>query len=63
MIEGSKYCRDLMKKKINKELVMTKGDNDFEKSSKCRICDNDYVDNDGKVKDHRGSSIVMSKLN
>ena len=53
----------LNEKKINKELVMTKGDNDFEKSSKCRICDNDYVDNDGKVKDHRGSSIVMSKLN
>ena len=45
MIEESKYCSDVMKKHFNKELVMTK-DEDFENSTKCWICDNDYVDND-----------------
>ena len=32
---------------------MTKEDNeDFKNPAKCWICDNDYVDNDFKVKDH-----------
>ena len=53
MIEEQKYCSDVMKKHFNKELVMTKKDNeDFQNSSKCMICDNDYVDNDVKVRDH-----------
>ena len=42
MIEETKYCSDLIKKHFNKELVMTKKDNeDFENSTKCWICDND----------------------
>ena len=42
-----------MKKHFSKELVMTKEDNeDFKISTKCWICDNDYVDNDVKVRDH-----------
>ena len=42
-----------MKKHLNKELVMTKEDNEYFKNcSKCWICDNDYVDNDVKVRDH-----------
>ena len=42
-----------MKKLFNKELVMTKKDNEnFESSSKCSICDNDYTDDDVKVRDH-----------
>ena len=53
MIEESKDCSDVMKKRFHKELVMTKNDNeDFENSTKCRICDNDYIDNDFKVRDH-----------
>ena len=53
MIEKSKYCSEVMKKHFNKELVMTKEDNeDFKNSTKCWICDNDYVDNDVKVRDH-----------
>ena len=45
MIEESKYCSDAMKKHFNKELVMTKEDNkDFEISTKCWICDKDYID-------------------
>ena len=36
-----------MKKLFNKEFVMTKEDNENSKNStKCWICDNDYVDND-----------------
>ena len=32
---------------------MTKEDNeDFENSTKCWICDNDYIDTDVKVRDH-----------
>ena len=39
MIEESKYCSDVMKKHFNKELVMTKKDNeDFESCTKCWIC-------------------------
>ena len=42
-----------MKKHFNKELVMTKGDNEnFKIPSKCWICDNDYVDNDINVRYH-----------
>ena len=42
-----------MKKIFNKELVMTKEDNEnFKNSTKCWICDNDYIDNDVKVRDH-----------
>ena len=42
-----------MKQHFNKELVMTKGDNKyFENSTKCRICDNDYIDSDVKVRDY-----------
>ena len=50
MIEESKYCSDKMKKHFTKELVRTKEDNEnFRNSSKCWICDNDYVNNDAKV--------------
>ena len=53
MIEESKYCSNVMKKKFNKELVMTKEYNeDFENSTKCWICDNDYIDGDVKIKHH-----------
>ena len=32
---------------------MTKEENEnFKNSTKCFICDNDYVNNDGKVRDH-----------
>ena len=53
MIEEIKYCGDVMKKDFNKELVMTKTDNeDFKNSTKCWICDNSYVDSDAKGRDH-----------
>ena len=56
MIEESKYCSDVMKKHFNKEILMTIEDNEdnenFKNFTKCYICDNDYVDNDFKVRDH-----------
>ena len=53
MIEESKYCRDAMKKHFNKETVMTKGDKEsIKNSTKCWVCDNDYIDNYVKVRDH-----------
>ena len=53
MIEGSKYCSDVIKKRINKGLVMTKKDSeDFENSTKYWIFDNTYFDGDVKVRDH-----------
>ena len=52
MIKESKYCSDVMKKYFNKELEVTKEDNgNFKKSTKWWICDNDYIDNDVKVRD------------
>ena len=45
VIEENKYCSDVMKKHFNRELVMTKEDNeDFENSTKFWICDNAYID-------------------
>ena len=53
MIEENKYFGEVIKKQFNKELVMTRKDNeDFKNSAKCWICDNTYVDGDVKVKDH-----------
>ena len=47
MINANKYCSEMMKKHFNKDIVMNKEDNeDFINSTKCWICDNDYVDND-----------------
>ena len=53
MLRKSKYYRDVVEIYFNKELVMTKKDNEhFENSIKCWICDNAYVDSDVKVRDH-----------
>ena len=42
MIKESKYCSDMMTKE---------GNEDFKNSTKCCIYDNDYTDNDVKVRD------------
>ena len=70
MTKESKYCSEVMKKHFNKELVMTKEDNEnFKSSTKCWICDNYYVDNDVKLRNHyhitekhRDSHIIMEEL-
>ena len=53
MVEGDKYFSDLMKKRFNKEFVMTKKDDENVKNSAyCWICVNSYVDGDVRVRDH-----------
>ena len=54
IIKKSKYCNcQVIKKYFNKELGMNKEDtDDIKNSTKCRICDNDYVDNDVQVRYH-----------
>ena len=62
MINENKYCSDVMKKYFNKEFVCIKMIMKI-KRTKCWIYDNDYIDNDVKVRNHcyvtgkyRGSS-------
>ena len=53
MTGESKYCSNLMRKCLKKELVMNKeGNEEFKNSIKCWICGNDYDDNDIKVRNH-----------
>ena len=61
MIKETKYCSVGMEKHFNKELVLTREDNEenftntwknFEKSTKCWICDKDHVDSDVIVRYH-----------
>ena len=53
MIEESKYCPDVMKTHFNKQLVITKEDDeDLKASTKCWICDSVYVVGDVKVRDY-----------
>ena len=57
MIEESKYCSDVInlnkEQNFNNEFVISKEDNeDIENSGKRRICDNDYIGGDVKIRDH-----------
>ena len=53
MIKERKSCKELIKKHFNKGLLITKKKMImFWKPTNCWICDNDYVDNDVKVRDH-----------
>ena len=53
MVEESKYCSGVMKKHFHNGLVITKKDDqNFKNSTKCWICDNDYVGGGVKVRDH-----------
>ena len=45
MIKESKYCTDIIKKYFKKDIVMTN-------STKCQICDSDYVEGNAKVRNH-----------
>ena len=53
MIRESKYYSDVMKKHVIKELMMIKEDNkNLNNSTKCWLCDRDYVVNNVKVRDN-----------
>ena len=64
MVEKSKYSSHVMKKHFNKELAMTKEDDEnFESSTKCWICDNIFVEDDVKEKRPKQEIIVTSMEN
>ena len=53
MLEEVNWCKSIMKKYFNKPLEMTEGNEiDFQKATKCYICDQQYTDKDIRVRDH-----------
>ena len=53
MLEEVNWCKQTMKKHFNKPLKMTDEDEkDFQKVTKCHICDQQYKDKDVRVRDH-----------
>ena len=53
MLEEVNWCKSKMKKHFNKPLEMTKeNETDFQKATKCHICDIKYTDKDIRVRDH-----------
>ena len=53
MLEEANWCKSKMKKYFNKPLKMTKeNETDFQKATKCYICDIKYTDKDIHVRDH-----------
>ena len=53
MLDEVKYCRNTIKYKFNKPLVMSPEDEDkFQKSTSCHICCKQFTKNDRRVRDH-----------
>ena len=53
MLEEVNWCKSKMKKHFNKPLKMTKeNETDFQKATKCYICDKPYKEKDIQVRDH-----------
>ena len=53
MLDEVKYCKNVIRKKFNKPLRMTKeNEREFQKSDECYICNKKYTDEDVKVRDH-----------
>ena len=53
MLEEVKYCKNIMKKEFNKQLITTDNDDlSFKLEQKCHICEESYKDKDIRVRDH-----------
>ena len=53
MLEEVDWCKSIIKKHFNKPLEMTEeNEKDFQKATKCYICDQQYTDKDIRVRDH-----------
>ena len=71
MLEEVKYCKNVIKYKLNKPLKMTKEDQEkFLKADSCHICNKKYINKDIIVQDHchitgkyRGSAHQDCNLN
>ena len=52
ILEEHKYCRKIMNKHFNKNLIMTEEENLFQESNNCWICKKLIDNDDEKVRDH-----------
>ena len=53
MLDEVRHCKKIVKKHFNKELIMSKDDeNNFKKSTECHICNKKYNEKDIRVRDH-----------
>ena len=53
MLEEVKYCKNIMKKEFNKQLIITDNDElSFKLEQKCHICEESYKDKEVRVRDH-----------
>lgn len=53
MLKESTWCQNTMKKNFNTPLIITDEDEEnFNKAVKCHICDNKYVEQDIRARDH-----------
>ena len=53
MLEEVNWCKQTMEEQFNKPLKMTmENETDFQKATKCHICDRQYQDKDIRVRDH-----------
>ena len=53
MLEEVNWCKQTMEEHFNKPLKMTEeNETDFQKATKCHICDRQYQDKDIRVRDH-----------
>ena len=52
ILEEHKYCKKIMKKHFNKNLIMTEEEHLFQESNNCWICKKLIDNDDEKVRDH-----------
>ena len=52
ILEEYEYCREVIKKHFNKNLIISKKDENFRSNNKCWICDKLFDVGDDKVTDH-----------
>ena len=53
MLDEVNYCKNIVKKEFNKDLLMTKqNEEDFKKAQECHICNEKYNDKETRVRDH-----------
>ena len=52
ILEEYEYCKKLMKKHFNKNLIVSEEEEQFQSSSICWICEKPIKNDNGKVRDH-----------
>ena len=52
ILKGHEYCKKVMKKNFNKNLIMSEEEEQFQSSNTCWICEKPIENDDQKVRDH-----------